>query len=95
MIIRSSRVRRSGLSRTASGTPILPTSWSRPPHSSASSSGELTRISRPMSTPISFTLWLCLLVNGSRLSTASASAPMVCVNISRISTNRWYARRVV
>ena len=59
MIIRSSRVSRSGFSRTSSGTPILPTSWSRPPHSRASSSASLTRITRPMSTAISLTRWLC------------------------------------
>ena len=95
MIIRSSRFRRSCFSRTSSGTPILPTSWSRPPHSSASSSASLTRITRPMSTAISLTRWLCLAVYGSRLSTASASAPIVWVNISRISTNRCDASRVV
>ena len=47
-----------------------------------------TRICRPMSTLIIRTCCVCLLVNGSRLSTASASAPIVCVNISRISTKR-------
>ena len=36
-----------------------------------------------------------LAVNGSRLSTASASAPMVWVNMRRISTNRWYPIRVM
>ena len=45
-------------------------------------------MTRPMSTAISLTRWLCRAVYGSRLSTASASAPIVCVNISRISTNR-------
>ena len=93
--VRSSLVRRSGLSRTWSGTPILPTSWSRPPHSSASISASLQRITRPMSLAIFITRRLCLLVVGSRLSTASASAPIVWVNISRISTNRWCATRVV
>ena len=52
-------------------------------------------MTRPMSTAISLTRWLWLAVNGSRLSTASASAPIVWVNISRISTKRWYASRVV
>src|SRR2546425_1267026 len=33
IFIRSSRVRRSCLSRMLSGTPILPTSWRSPPHS--------------------------------------------------------------
>ena len=88
MIIRSSLFSRSCLSRTRSGTPILPTSWSRPPHSRASSSPSLTCITRPMSTAISLTRWLCFAVNGSRLSTASASAPIVWVNISRISMKR-------
>ena len=73
----------------------MPTSWSRPPHSSASSSGSLTRMTLPMSTAISLTLWLCRAVYGSRLSTAAASAPIVCVNMSRISTNRCDAIRVV
>ena len=41
-----------------------------------------------MSEAISLTRWLCLAVKGSRLSTASASAPIVWVNISRISTRR-------
>ncbi len=94
MIIRSSRLRRSCLSRTLSGTPILPTSWSRPPHSSASTSASLTCMTCPMSTAISLTRTLCIAVNGSRLSTASASAPIVWVNISRISTKRRYAIRV-
>ena len=88
IIIRSSLVSRSGLRRTASGTPILPTSWSSPPHSSASSSESLTRMTRPMSTEISLTRTLCFDVYGSRLSTASAKAPIVCVNMSRISTKR-------
>ena len=64
MIIRSSRVSRSAFFRTSSGTPILPTSWSRPPHSRASSSASETRITRPMSTAISLTRWLCRAVNG-------------------------------
>ena len=55
----------------------------------------MRRITRPMSTAISLTRWLCRAVNGSRLSTASASAPIVWVNISRISTNRCDAIRVV
>ena len=95
MIIRSSRLSRSCLSRTLSGTPILPTSWSRPPHSRASSSESVRCIARPMSPPISLTRQECLLVYGSRLSTAPASAVMVWVNISRISMKLWYASRVV
>ena len=95
MIIRSSRFSRSCFRRTASGTPILPTSWSRPPHSRASSSASLTRMTRPMSIAISLTRWLCRAVYGSRLSTASAKAPIVWVNISRISTDRCDACRVV
>ena len=55
----------------------------------------MTRITRPISTAISLTFWLCRAVNGSRLSTASANAPIVCVNMSRISTNRCDAIRVV
>ena len=88
IVIRSSFVNFSGLRRMASGTPILPTSCSRPPHSSASSSESLTRMTRPMSMEISLTRMLCFDVIGSRLSTALASAPIVCVNISRISTKR-------
>ena len=48
-----------------------------------------------MSTAICLTRWLCRAVNGSRLSTASASAPIVWVNMSRISTKRFAAIRVV
>ena len=48
-----------------------------------------------MSPAISLTRQQCLLVYGSRLSTASASAVMVWVNISRISMKFWYASRVV
>ena len=95
MIMRSSLVSFSCLSRTLSGTPILPTSCSRPPHSRASSSLALTCMTRPMSTAIVLTRWLCMAVYGSRLSTACARAPIVCVNMSRISRSRWDAIRVV
>jgi hypothetical protein len=44
---------------------------------------------------IVWTRWLWPLVNVSRLSTASARLRTVSVNISRTSTNRWYASRVV
>ena len=87
MVARSSRVRCSFFSSTASGTPILPMSWSRPPHSSASRSWSLTFIARPMSMAISWTRRLWPLVNVSRLSTASARLLTVWVNISRTSTN--------
>ena len=55
----------------------------------------LTRIPARCRPRSSLTRWLCSAVNGSRLSTASASAPIVCVNMSRISTKRWDATRVV
>ena len=58
--MRSSLLRRSGFSRTASDTPILPMSCSSPPHSRASISASEQRICRPMVTAISctFLLWL-------------------------------------
>ena len=59
MIVRSSLLRRSAFLSTLSGTPILPTSWSRPPHSRASSSASPTRMTRPISTEISFTRTEC------------------------------------
>ena len=59
MIGRSSLVRRSAFCRTWSGTPILPTSWSRPPHSRASRSLSPRRITRPMSTEMSLTRHEC------------------------------------
>ena len=86
MIARSSFVRRSGLLRTSSGTPIFPMSCRSPPHSRASSSFCESRSTRPMSTEISCTRRLCPAVNLSLASTASARLSTVCVNISRIST---------
>ena len=85
-IIRSSLLSRSCLSSTASGTPILPTSWSRPPHSRASRSASPSRITRPMSPAISLTRHECLPVNGIALVHRRPRARvMVWVNISRIS----------
>ena len=95
MAVRSSLLRRDGFSSTASGMPILPTSWSRPPHWRLSRSASDTPISWPISIAIVETFSECFLVDGSRASIADASALIVCVNIFRISTTDWYAARVV
>ena len=48
-----------------------------------------------MSLAICITRWEWLAVNGSRLSTALARLWMVWVNISRISSDAWFAIRVM
>ncbi len=95
IFVRSSLVSLSCLSRISSRTPILPMSWSRPPHSRASMSLEVHFITRPMSLEICMTRWEWFAVNGSRLSTALARLWMVWVNISRISREAWLAIRVM
>ena len=52
-------------------------------------------MTRPMSTAICFTRRQWFAVNGSRLSTAWARLWMVWVNISRISSDAWFAIRVM
>ena len=51
-------------------------------------------MTRPMSMAISLTRWLCLRRERVALVDGLGQRPIVWVNISRISTKRWYASRV-